>query len=354
MTTDLAVRIPAEVLAGLAAHADGADTEAAWPAESWELLRRSGALGWAVPRKFGGLGLDRIAQLDSSEQLASACLTTAFIFSQREAALRWLLEAPSAVQQQYLPALARGEYFVTVGISQLTTSRQHRPPSLRARPLGSDDHPTVYRIDGLIPWVTGADQATAVIAGAALEDGRQIVFMLPRSEPGVTVDPPLRLASLAGSRTAQIHCTAVEAPADRVLAGPASQLVRSGGGLETSCLALGLARAAVAALDQEASRRVEAGPPAARLRQALDTARQRLHELAAGSPSVDDILGLRVICTRLALRATQASLAVAKGTGFLVPHPAQRWAGQALFFLVWSCPLPAAAGLLADLAAIEG
>ena len=40
----------------------------------------------------------------------------------------------------------------------------------------------------------------------------------------------------------------------------------------------------------------------------------------------------------------------AKGAGFVRPHPAQRWARQALFFLVWSCPRPAAEALLEELA----
>ena len=38
--------------------------------------------------------------------------------------------------------------------------------------------------------------------------------------------------------------------------------------------------------------------------------------------------------------STQAYLTARKGTGFLRTEPAQRWARQALFFLVWSCPDP--------------
>jgi len=52
----------------------------------------------------------------------------------------------------------------------------------------------------------------------------------------------------------------------------------------------------------------------------------------------------------MVLHATQAALTAAKGTGFLRPHPAQRWARQALFFLVWSCPWPAASAMLDTLA----
>ena len=40
----------------------------------------------------------------------------------------------------------------------------------------------------------------------------------------------------------------------------------------------------------------------------------------------------------LVLRASQAALAAAEGTGYVVGHPAGRWCREALFFLVWSCP----------------
>jgi hypothetical protein len=55
---------------------------------------------------------------------------------------------------------------------------------------------------------------------------------------------------------------------------------------------------------------------------------------------------LRAQANTLALQATQAALIASKGTGFVHPHPAQRWARQALFFLVWSCPWPAASATL--------
>jgi alkylation response protein AidB-like acyl-CoA dehydrogenase len=233
-------------------------------------------------------------------------------------------------------------------LSQLTTSGQHRPPSLRVRASAG-----VYRLEGDVPWVTGADHADLIVTGGVLEDSRQVLLLLSRSLPGVSVEPPLSLAALAGSCTARLRCDGVEVPAEMLLAGPGERLVRSGGGLDTSCLALGLTRSAVAFLLQEAQRRPTVVPAAQRLSDALDASRRRLHELARGTPADADVLALRVDCTRLVLRATQAALAVAKGTGFVVPHPAQRWFRQAQFFLVWSCPQPVASALLDDLAALE-
>jgi butyryl-CoA dehydrogenase len=346
--TSSAAWLDAGTLASLASLAERADTDLAWPEVSLRLAADLGALRWGIPSELGGQGLDRVGQLERSEQLASACLSTAFILSQREAAVRWLVGAGDSIRQRYLPPLARGEIFATVGLSQLTISGQHRAPSLRVRAAGNR-----YRLDGDVPWVTGADCADVIVIGGVLEDGRQVLLLLPRSLPGVSVESPLALAALAGSRTARLRCHGVEVPADLVLAGPGERLVRSGGGLDTSCLALGLTRSAVSFLLQEAERRPTVGPAAQRLGEALDALRRRLHDLARLTPADADVLALRVDCTRLVLRATQAALAVAKGTGFVLPHPAQRCFRQAQFFLVWSCPQPVASALLDDLSGLD-
>jgi hypothetical protein len=62
---------------------------------------------------------------------------------------------------------------------------------------------------------------------------------------------------------------------------------------------------------------------------------------------------LRTRANSLVLRATQAALSAAKGSGYVVGHPAGRWCREALFFLVWSCPQPVANANLCELAGIE-
>lgn len=337
--------VPPTLATRLAAWAEAADTRPGWPAESWDALRAAGVLGCAVPREYGGAGLGPADLLRLGESLAAACLTTAFVLSQRDAAVRRLLAGPDHLKRRYLPRLAAGESFLTVGLSQLTTSRQHGGPALRATPT-----PHGYRLDGDIPWVTGADHAEAVVTGATLADGSQLLVALPADRPGVVIGPPLELAALFGSRTSAIRCDAVEVEADLVIAGPAEHVLgrAGGGGLDTSALALGLAGAAIDFLRGEADRRPDLRDVADRFEAARGAARGRLHALA-GSPVPDAVLAARVECTRLALRATQAALVAAKGAGFVAPHPVGRWARQALFFLVWSCPRPVSADLLADL-----
>jgi hypothetical protein len=65
--------------------------------------------------------------------------------------------------------------------------------------------------------------------------------------------------------------------------------------------------------------------------------RDDLLSLAAGE-TVCSNEALRQRANSLVLRATQAALTAAKGSGYVAGHPAGRWCREALFFLVWSCP----------------
>jgi alkylation response protein AidB-like acyl-CoA dehydrogenase len=342
--------ISRETLETLARNAASADGQPRWPGESWDALRHAGIMGWSVAESQGGQGKSYPELLKGYETLAGACLTTCFILSQREAAVRRLLASENErLTGEVLPALVRGESFATVGLSQLTTSRQHLQPALTARLTGDS-----LVLDGTIPWVTGAAQSDHIIIGAVLEDGLQVLAVLPTALPKVKIGPPLELMALQGSLTAEIHCDQVALDRRWLLAGPVEIVMAGGrggaGGLETSCLAIGLAGAAVAFLQEEARSRPDLQTPAGRLEQALGKARTQMYRLAAGGSAPDEAAALRTHANKLVLRATQAALTAAKGTGFLRSHPAQRWARQAMFFLVWSCPGPVARAALASFA----
>jgi alkylation response protein AidB-like acyl-CoA dehydrogenase len=338
----------------LTANARDADEKAVWPMASWQALAQAGVLGWSIGRDQGGAGLAPPALLAGYEQLASACLTTCFILSQRDAAVRRIDQsANQGLRSELLGPLARGERFATVGLSQLTTSRQHVKPALVARGVGDS-----FVFDGAIPWVTGAAHADHLVIGAATDTGMQVLAALPGDLPGVHVGPALELMALQGSLTAEVCLEQVALERRWLLAGPAERVLASGrsgpGGLETSCLALGLAGAAIDHVAQEAVVRADLRASAENLERERRKLREDLHGLANEGGTVEQATALRTRANSLVLRATQAALTVSKGTGFLRDHPAQRWARQALFFLVWSCPRPTTEAALAQLApAIE-
>jgi alkylation response protein AidB-like acyl-CoA dehydrogenase len=342
--------VPREFLSALFEHAGHADAQSTWPEKSWKIVQDCGALRWSLARPYGGDGLTGVDLLTRYEDLASACLTSCFLLSQRDAACRRLQSSGQEILcQELLPKLASGARFMTVGLAQLTTSRQHGKPAVSALPAGDD-----FIIDGVIPWVTGASRADHLLIGAALHGGEQILAALPADLPGVSVGPPLQIAALQGSLTAEVRCAGVRLPRRWLVAGPATQVLRGErggtGGLETSCLALGLAGAALAYISDEGTARPELVLARDRLERDHHELRGELHQFAASPVSPEAAQSLRARANAHVLRVTQAALAVSKGTGFLREHPAQRWARQALFFLVWSCPWPVTAATLGYLA----
>ncbi|MBL8891603.1 MAG: acyl-CoA/acyl-ACP dehydrogenase [Planctomycetaceae bacterium] len=328
----------------LACRAEASDRSLDWPFESLNAVQESGGLAWSIPKEWGGMEWSPAERMAGHEHLASGCLTTAFILSQREACVRQLLKGPRSLQERILPDLLAGAYG-TVGLSQLTTSRQHLGPSLLATATHGG-----YQLDGSIPWVTGADQSLVIIAGATLGDGRQVLVALPPDRAGITIAAPLPLSSLVGSRTAEVRLNAVEVERELVVAGPTEQVMGQvgGGGLETTNLALGLSVAAIDLLQASACHRPELMPIVETFCRAADSIRQQLHELVLASDA-ESVMAVRVAGTKLALKTTQTALLFLKGAGFVAPHPAQRLARQALFFLVWSCPRPVASGVLDDM-----
>jgi alkylation response protein AidB-like acyl-CoA dehydrogenase len=158
--------------------------------------------------------------------------------------------------------------------------------------------------------------------------------------------------ALEGSLTAEIRLDAVRLSTKWLLAGPTEQVLRGSGGgtggLETSCLALGLTGTALRHLESETNLRPELSTLTRRLTNAYDLLRRELYALVE-SATPEAAQTLRARANALVLRVTQAALAASKGTGFLKDHPAQRWARQAMFFLVWSCPWPVTAATMADL-----
>lgn len=333
----------------LKTQAADADATSSWPAASWEALRGCGALGWVIPCEYGGSGREGLELLEGYQRLAGACLTTCFLLSQRDSACRRLRDSGNeTLCRQLLPPLVSGERFLTVGLAQLTTSRQHVRPVLTAR-LQDDG----VRLDGVMPWVTGAPQADHFLTGVVLDDARQMLLVVPRDAPGLSVRPAMELMALQGSLTAEVRCEGVQVERRWIVAGPAERVLAGGrgaGGLETSGLALGLAQSAIAYLQQEAERRTEWQQRATACAESWTILQDQLRRLVREGADPQAASQLRAKVNALVLRATQFALAASKGSGFLRSHPAQRWARQAMFFLVWSCPAPALEATLSCLA----
>jgi alkylation response protein AidB-like acyl-CoA dehydrogenase len=288
-----------------------------------------------------GSGGSEVYGLNVFREIARRCLTTALAITQWAAGAAIMR---AAGRPDLIDGLATGERTVTIGISQLTTSRRHlaKPPVLASR------GPDGWVVDGLCPWVTGGDTVDFIVTGAVIstqhgQDGA--FFVIDRRSDGVIVDEPLRLIALSGSRTSPVRLNKA-----RPLAVIAADGATGAGGLPTTAVAVGAALGSVDLLG-----RLAAEPPG---RPELAAAAERL---AAQCQVISDRLDrpaeldmparhkLRGAANDLAARAAQAALVAAKGAGFIDGHPAGRAVCEAQFFRVWSAPPPIVEQAMRDL-----
>ena len=140
-----------------------------------------------------------------------------------------------------LPPLCRGETFATVGISHLTTSRQHlAQPAVTA--VEASDELRAER-DGSLGDRCGSGRTHRQRRHAGRRTpgahGRPT-----RRWPASRSQPPMRLLALSASQTATLAFNDVRVPRRNLVAGPVEHVMRHGGGgagsLTTSALAVGL------------------------------------------------------------------------------------------------------------------
>ena len=366
----------AKLCAQLRDRAADLDRAPCWPAEQLRLCGEYGVYQWFVGREWGGQGWNEEQVVRGYLALSAACVTTTFIITQRTGACRRIEGCENELlKQRWLPGLASGESFATVGISHLTTSRRHlAKPVLTAERVvrgspdpasrGSVGRPatTGFRLDGMAPWVTGGAAADVIVLAATrVEDGtvtdEQLLLAVPTNLPGLTVAEPLPLVGVSASSTGPVHLQGVEVSDEWVIAGPMRHVMATGvggstGALETSTLAIGLSQAAIEFLSDEATRRADLQQATTALRSEHEQLLSDLLAAARGETHTSKEI-VRQRANSLVLRATQAALSAAKGSGYVIGHPAGRWCREALFFLVWSCPQPVAAANLCELAGIQ-
>jgi alkylation response protein AidB-like acyl-CoA dehydrogenase len=356
------------------------DRTGAWPAEQLRLCGEAGVFEWFLGAAWGGQSWSDEQVVRGYLALSAACVTTTFVLTQRTGACRRIEGCQNeTLKQRLLPGLASGELFATVGISHLTTSRRHLGKPVLTAEATADG----FKLNGMSPWVTGGAAADAIVIAATLVEGeeatdKQLLIAVPTDLAGVSIAEPLSLIGVSASSTGPVHLTDVEVSNEWLIAGPEANVMASGlgastGGYETSTLAVGLARAAIDFLAEESARREELKGATAALRAEHDALLEDLLHVVRGDadcrtdnsvrPILDALTTDRIVrpttkesirqrANSLVLRSTQAALSAAKGSGYVVGHPAGRWCREALFFLVWSCPQPVAAANLCELAGI--
>jgi alkylation response protein AidB-like acyl-CoA dehydrogenase len=325
-------RLADDMLFPDAMRVDGLDT---LPDAHLSALAAEGLYGAPLPPEAGGLGLDLSGLCAVTEELASGCLATAFVWLQHLGLLRTLAasQTPAALRDRWLGSACQGKTRGGLALAGLIPG----PPLLRARLAGGG-----WRLDGEAPWVTGwglVDLLLVVARGP--DDSAVTLIMDAATQPGLTVARQ-RLVAVDASVTVRLGFEGVLVPGER-LAGqepfdPAASLrpdrLRTNGSL-----ALGVAL--------RCCRLIGPGP----LDDELAGCRARLDGAITDAAAMAQA---RASACELAVRAT-AALAVSDGSNSITTgQHAQRLAREALFLLVFGSRPAIKSALLRQLGATAG
>jgi alkylation response protein AidB-like acyl-CoA dehydrogenase len=160
-------------------------------------LARRGWIGMTWPKRYGGAersALERYVLLE--ELLAAGAPVGAHWIADRQSGPALLRYGSEAQRERYLPAIANGECFFCIGMSEPNAGSDLA--SVRTRGVKAADG---WRITGQKVWTTHAQQAHVMIAlvrTATVEGNRHeglTQFLVDMKAPGITVRP---IPDLAG------------------------------------------------------------------------------------------------------------------------------------------------------------
>lgn len=292
-------------------------------------LAAAGLYGISGPLAAGGIEAPAGVYREVAECLSGADGNTWLVWFQHHPVVKMLAASENTeLAGRWLPGLCAGTVQAGVAFSNL----RNPVPSLTARSDGGG-----WRITGRQPWCTGWGLIDVVLVGAATDDGEVVFALVPAAEAaGLRPTGELPLAAMGGTHTVALEL-------DRFWVDPADVVVRASlsewsfaDGLRAANVqpsVFGIALAALEALAEQAP--VVATP----LAEALHEVRSRAYRLADEAPSeagVEERLAAAAEAILLGVEVTTALVASLGGRAMALTHPAQRWAREAVFHLVFA------------------
>lgn len=330
----------------IAPAADDYDQTGHWPESSIKALRESGVFGLTVATEQGGLALGPSAFILITEELASACASTAMIFVMHVCATEVIKQSQMPDRNKILSEISGGNHLSTLAFSE-RGSRSHFWAPLSQAQAGEDSH----LLNCEKSWVTSAGYATSYVVSTrsvnASSPTDSTLYYVENQATGVAVSGGWNGLGLRANASAPMHlqdCKVV--PDARLTADGAGfpamlQVVLPWFQMGTSAVANGIARSALeaAAIHLNSAKLEHLGEALsslptlrarlAKARIALDASRALLAETARSVENPDDGTVLKVLETKayaceMALDVTDAAMRLCGGAAFSRQLPIER------------------------------
>jgi alkylation response protein AidB-like acyl-CoA dehydrogenase len=319
-----------------------------------DLLPKAARLGltsYAIPREYGGGGVDAVTAALIAEELSWGCAGLAATITATMFPVRPLLLAGTDVQRdRWLPRLASEDgALAAIAFTEPGAGSDLSAIQAQARRDGDD-----YVLTGEKCYITNGGIADLTIVFAQAAAGMS-AFLVEHGDPGVSAGRKEDKLGLRASHTGSIVLDGARLPADRLLG-------EEGGGLaialdffvhsrpQVAAAAVGVARAAFEhATAYARERRAFGNPLLAKQAVAFKLADMGMEIEAArllvwrACEAVDrghtDAAGLlgsyaKAFAADAAMRATTDAVQILGGAGIMRDHPVEKWMRDAKVFQI--------------------
>ena len=228
------------------------------PADLRQQAAEMGLFGYALPQRWGGLGLDVVQDVEVAMVLGYSSLALRSMFGTNNGIAGQVLVGFGTDEQRarWLPGMASGEIVASFALTE--PGAGSNPAGLRttAKPDGDG-----WAIDGAKQFITNATEAGLFVVFARTQPPSEAgpgiaVFLVPADAPGITVGPHDAKMGQEGSRTAEVTFSQVRVGPEALVGGDADVGYRAAmaslarGRIHIAALAVG---AAQRALDESVS-----------------------------------------------------------------------------------------------------
>ncbi|MBD8892906.1 acyl-CoA dehydrogenase family protein [Roseibium litorale] len=349
MIADTASRFGAEKLAPVAEALDRGERRADLLANLKELAE-NGFMGLNVSADYGGTEAGTVSFALAVEALAGHCASTAVTVSVTNM-VGEVIQAVGTEEQKaaYLPKLTDGTY-PAGGFCLTESSAGSDPSSMKTRAVKDGGG---YVLNGSKLYITSGDYAGVFVVWAVTDPsapkGRGIsCFLVEAGTPGLVIGKAEKKMGQTGSATNEVLFQDCRIPASALL-GKENDGFRiavgelAGGRIGVASLALGIAKAAMAAGKAYIKERQQFGQPLSTMQglqwmiadreTELEAAKLLILQAAwlkdAGKPFAKEASMAKLFASEAAQKATYTALQLHGGAGYIKDFPLERYARDA-------------------------
>jgi acyl-CoA dehydrogenase len=324
-----------------------------------QACRDMGLYGFAIPQRYGGLGLSMAQEVELVFELGYTTPALRSVFGTNNGiAGHVLLEGGTEQQKQaWLPRLASGEVTSSFALTEPEAGSDAASLTTRAVREGGD-----WVITGAKRFITNAPQADVFMVFARSDpDAPQAkgisAFLVPASSPGLSVAAKDEKMGQRGTSTSDVSFDEVRVPADSLVGGPdgagrgyiTALRCLAHGRLHIAAVCVGMAQRLVDEQVSYAQNRRQGGHPIAAYQLIQGLIADSVTDLYAGRALVrgvaagfdagtDTVTGpsaAKYFCSEMVGRVADRAVQVHGGSGYMREMAVERFYRDARLFRIY-------------------